>query len=135
MSKGPLTTSWIFNLHTEPHNFHLQDSLVSSSLVYNTSQGGKSIYRKVLSSGIIHISLIFLWLGGMCFHGAYFSNYTAWLMDPTGVFSCAQVVSSIVGQDILNAFVGGCFSAIRSTSGLFFAWRTMGICSVYGLKL
>ncbi|GFQ03512.1 photosystem i p700 chlorophyll a apoprotein a1, partial [Phtheirospermum japonicum] len=28
---------------------------------------------------------IFLWLSGMYFHGARFSNYEAWLSDPTHI--------------------------------------------------
>jgi photosystem I P700 chlorophyll a apoprotein A1 len=53
------------------------------------------------------------------FHGAKFSNYEAWLSDPTGIKPSAQVVWPIVGQEILNADVGGGFQGIQITSGLF----------------
>ncbi|KAI3912981.1 hypothetical protein MKW92_001627 [Papaver armeniacum] len=38
----------------------------------------------------------------MYFHGARFSNYEAWLSDPTHIRPSAQVVWPIVGQEILN---------------------------------
>jgi photosystem I P700 chlorophyll a apoprotein A1 len=40
------------------------------------------------------------------FHGAYFSNYTAWLMNPLQIKPSAQSVWPVVGQEILNADVG-----------------------------
>ena len=43
----------------------------------------------------------------MYFHGARFSNYEAWLSDPTHIKPSAQVVWPIVGQEILNGDVGG----------------------------
>ena len=45
----------------------------------------------------------------MHFHGAYFSNYSAWLANPTGIKPSQQVVWPIVGQEILNGDVGGGF--------------------------
>jgi photosystem I P700 chlorophyll a apoprotein A1 len=42
----------------------------------------------------------------MFFHGARFSNYENWLLDPTHVKPSAQVVWPIVGQEILNGDVG-----------------------------
>jgi len=45
----------------------------------------------------------------MAFHGARFSNYGAWLSDPTHIKPSAQVVWPIVGQEILNGDVGGGF--------------------------
>ncbi|CAN1200453.1 Photosystem I P700 chlorophyll a apoprotein A1, partial [Linum perenne] len=41
----------------------------------------------------------------MYFHGARFSNYEAWLSDPTHIRPSAQVVWPIVGQEILNGDV------------------------------
>ncbi|XBI71756.1 hypothetical protein VPH35_065885 [Triticum aestivum] len=38
----------------------------------------------------------------MYFHGARFSNYEAWLSDPTHIGPSAKVVWPIVGQEILN---------------------------------
>ncbi|KAL5645983.1 hypothetical protein ACJX0J_003439 [Zea mays] len=51
----------------------------------------------------------------MYFHGARFSNYEAWLSDPTHIGPSAQVVWPIVGQEILNGDVG--------------IWRASGITS------
>ncbi|KAL4639812.1 hypothetical protein ACB092_03G245000 [Castanea dentata] len=53
--------------------------------------------------------IIFLWLSGMYFRGARFSNYEAWLSDPTHIGPSAQVVWPIVGQEILNGDVGGAY--------------------------
>ncbi|KAK8925866.1 Photosystem I P700 chlorophyll a apoprotein A1 [Platanthera zijinensis] len=55
----------------------------------------------------------------MYFHGARFSNYEAWLSDPTHIAPSAQVVWPIVGQEILNGDVGGGFRGIQITSGFF----------------
>jgi photosystem I P700 chlorophyll a apoprotein A1 len=35
----------------------------------------------------------------MHFHGAYFSNYSAWLNDPVNIKQSSQVVWPIVGQE------------------------------------
>jgi photosystem I P700 chlorophyll a apoprotein A1 len=106
--------------------------------VYGSNSSGKyagSISRKILSTGISHIGVLALWLGGMAFHGAYFSNYTAWLVDPLHILPSAQVVSSLVGQDIINSDLGGSvFRGIHITSGLFSLWRTQGIISLGALK-
>ncbi|KAG5013008.1 hypothetical protein JHK86_025269 [Glycine max] len=37
------------------------------------------------------LSIIFLWLSGMYFHGARFFNYEAWLSDPTRIRPSAQI--------------------------------------------
>jgi photosystem I P700 chlorophyll a apoprotein A1 len=65
----------------------------------------------------------------MYFHGARFSNYEAWLSDPTHIKPSAQVVWPVVGQEILNGDVGGGFQGIQITSGLFQMWRSSGITS------
>ena len=65
----------------------------------------------------------------MHFHGAYFSNYSAWLTDPIGIKQSSQVVWPIVGQEILNADVGGNFQGVQTTSGWFQMWRAEGITS------
>ncbi|KAK8636185.1 hypothetical protein V6N13_004891 [Hibiscus sabdariffa] len=65
----------------------------------------------------------------MYFHGARFSNYEAWLSDPTHIGPSAQVVWPIVGQEILNGDVGGGFRGIQITSGFFQIWRASGITS------
>ncbi|MFS8015577.1 putative photosystem I [Helianthus anomalus] len=117
IAKGPETTTWIWNLHADAHDF---DSHTSDL---------EEISRKVFSAHFGQLSIIFLWLSGMYFHGARFSNYEAWLSDPTHIGPSAQVVWPIVGQEILNGDVGGGFRGIQITSGLFQLWRASGITS------
>ncbi|KAJ1681519.1 hypothetical protein LUZ63_023256 [Rhynchospora breviuscula] len=115
IAKGPDTTTWIWNLHADAHDF---DSHTSDL---------EEISRKVFSAHFGQLSIIFLWLSGMYFHGARFSNYEAWLSDPTHIGPSAQVVWPIVGQEILNGDVGGGFRGIQITSGFFQIWRASGI--------
>jgi photosystem I P700 chlorophyll a apoprotein A1 len=122
LSKGAKTTTWIWNLHSGAHDFWMQ----SGSPALMT--------RKVFSSGLAHLSLVFFWLGGMHFHAAYFANTSAWNKDPKHCLPSAQTVSSLVGQDILNSDVGGYFQGINITSGFFQLWRSQGIVSEIHLK-
>jgi photosystem I P700 chlorophyll a apoprotein A1 len=115
LAKGPKTTTWIWNLHADAHDFDLQ----SKSL--------EDVSRKIFSAHFGQLAIIFLWIGGMHFHGAYFSNYTAWLMNPLQIKPSAQSVWPIVGQEILNADVGGNFQGIQITSGFFQIWRAEGV--------
>ncbi|KAL5641908.1 hypothetical protein ACJX0J_004450 [Zea mays] len=115
IAKGPDTTTWIWNLHADAHDF---DSHTGDL---------EEISRKVFSAHFGQLSIIFLWLSGMYFHGARFSNYEAWLSDPTHIGPSAQVVWPIVGQEILNGDVGGGFRGIQITSGFFQIWRASGI--------
>jgi len=115
LAKGPKTTTWIWNLHADAHDFDLQ----SKSL--------EEISRKIFSAHFGQLSIIFLWLSGMHFHGAYFSNYTSWLLNPTKIKPSAQSVWPVVGQEILNADVGGNFQGIQITSGFFQIWRAEGV--------
>ena len=115
LAKGPKTTTWIWNLHADAHDFDSQ----TNSL--------EDISRKIFSAHFGQLSLIFLWISGMWFHGARFSNYSAWLASPTTIKPSSQVVWPIVGQEILNADVGGGFSGVQVTSGWFEMWRACGI--------
>ena len=115
LAKGPKTTTWIWNLHADAHDFDSQ----TKSL--------EDISRKIFSAHFGQLSIIFLWLSGMHFHGAYFSNYTAWLMNPLQIKPSSQSVWPVVGQEILNADVGGNFQGIQITSGWFQIWRAEGI--------
>jgi photosystem I P700 chlorophyll a apoprotein A1 len=117
LAKGPKTTTWIWNLHADAHDF---DSHTNSL---------EDVSRKIFSAHFGQLSLIFLWISGMHFHGAYFSNYSAWLANPTVIKPSAQVVWPIVGQEILNGDVGGNFQGIQITSGFFQLWRSEGITS------
>ena len=115
LAKGPKTTTWIWNLHADAHDFDIQ----TKSL--------EDVSRKIFSAHFGQLSIIFLWLSGMHFHGAYFSNYTAWLVNPLQIKPSAQSVYPIVGQEILNADVGGNFQGIQITSGFFQIWRAEGV--------
>ncbi|PSN08490.1 photosystem I core protein PsaA, partial [filamentous cyanobacterium CCT1] len=121
LAKGPKTTTWIWNLHADAHDF---DSHTSDL---------EDISRKIFSAHFGHLAVIFIWLSGMYFHGAKFSNYEAWLTNPTGIKPSAQVVWPIFGQEILNADVGGGFHGIQITSGLFQWWRANGITNSFQL--
>ena len=133
LSKGPQTTTWVWHLHNDAHDYH--------------SSG-----RKVFSSNLAHLSLVFFWITGMQIHGAYFSNYTSWLKDPklkdhyliriVFVFDpklkdpkhylpCAHLVWSLIGQDILNSDT---VQGISITSGLFQLWREQGFINIIHLK-
>jgi photosystem I P700 chlorophyll a apoprotein A1 len=115
LAKGPKTTTWIWNLHADAHDFDIQ----TKSL--------EEVSRKIFSAHFGQLAIIFLWLSGMHFHGAYFSNYTAWLTNPLQIKPSAQSVYRIVGQEILNADVGGNFQGIQITSGFFQIWRSQGV--------
>mmetsp|Transcript_34447 Transcript_34447/g.135535 ORF Transcript_34447/g.135535 Transcript_34447/m.135535 type:complete len:752 (-) Transcript_34447:2231-4486(-) len=115
LAKGPKTTTWIWNLHADAHDFDSQ----TSSL--------EDVSRKIFSAHFGQLAIIFLWISGMYFHGARFSNYVAWLSNPATIKPSAQVVWPVVGQEILNADVGGGFQGIQITSGFFQLWRASGI--------
>lgn len=121
LAKGPKTTTWIWNLHADAHDF---DSHTSSL---------EEVSRKIFSAHFGQLAIMFLWLSGMYFHGARFSNYTAWLSNPTNIKPSAQIVWPIVGQEILNADVGGGFQGIQITSGFFQLWRASGITAEFEL--
>nr|YP_009391475.1 photosystem I P700 apoprotein A1 [Platysiphonia delicata]ARW59619.1 photosystem I P700 apoprotein A1 [Platysiphonia delicata] len=121
LAKGPTTTTWIWNLHADAHDF---DSHTNSL---------EDISRKIFSAHFGQLSIIFLWLSGMYFHGAKFSNYVAWLNNPTLIKPSAQVVWPIVGQQILNGDVGGGFQGVQITSGFFQLWRASGITTEFEL--
>jgi photosystem I P700 chlorophyll a apoprotein A1 len=117
LAKGPSTTTWIWNLHSDAHDFDVQTSDL------------QEISRKVFSAHFGQIGIILIWLSGIYFHGARFSNYEAWLIDSTHIKPRAQVVWPIVGQEILNGDVGAGYQGVQITSGLFQIWRASGITS------
>lgn len=121
LARGPKTTTWIWNLHALAHDF---DSHTSDL---------EDVSRKIFSAHFGHLAVVFIWLSGMYFHGAKFSNYEAWLTNPTVIKPSAQVVWPIVGQEILNADVGGGFHGIQITSGLFYLWRASGFTNSFQL--
>ena len=115
LAKGPKTTTWIWNLHADAHDFDSQ----TSSL--------EDISRKIFSAHFGQLAIIFIWVSQAYFHGARFSNYSAWLSNPTTVKTSAQVVGPVVGQEVLNGDVGGGFAGVQITSGWFHIWRASGI--------
>ncbi|MBH8574653.1 photosystem I core protein PsaA [Nostocaceae cyanobacterium CENA369] len=121
LARGPKTTTWIWNLHALAHDFDTHTSDL------------EDISRKIFAAHFGHLAVVTIWLSGMIFHGAKFSNYEAWLTDPLNVKPSAQVVWPIVGQDILNGDVGGGFHGIQITSGLFQVWRGWGITNSFQL--
>lgn len=121
LAKGPKTTTWIWNLHANAHDFDSQTSDL------------EDVSRKIFSAHFGHLAVVFVWLSGMYFHGAKFSNYEGWLADPTHIKPSAQVVWPIVGQGILNGDMGGGFHGIQITSGLFYMWRAAGFTDSYQL--
>jgi len=121
LAKGPKTTTWIWNLHANAHDFDSQTSDL------------EDVSRKIFSAHFGHLAVVFVWLSGMYYHGAKFSNYEGWLADPTHIKPSAQVVWPIVGQGILNGDVGGGFHGIQITSGLFYMWRAAGFTDSYQL--
>ena len=126
LSKGPSTTTWIWNLHADAHDF---DSHTTDL---------EDISRKVFSAHFGQLAIIEIWLSGMFFHGARFSNYENWVIDPINIKPSAQVVWPVVGQEILNGDVGGNFQGVQITSGLFQVWRASGITSevqLYGTAI
>nr|YP_009391885.1 photosystem I P700 apoprotein A1 [Acrosorium ciliolatum]ARW60029.1 photosystem I P700 apoprotein A1 [Acrosorium ciliolatum] len=121
LAKGPSTTTWIWNLHADAHDF---DSHTNSL---------EEVSRKIFSAHFGQLAIIFLWLSGMYFHGARFSNYIAWLNNPTLIKPSAQIVWPIVGQEILNGDVGGGMQGVQITSGFFQLWRSSGITTEFEL--
>jgi photosystem I P700 chlorophyll a apoprotein A1 len=121
LARGPKTTTWIWNLHADAHDFDSQTSDL------------EDVSRKIFSAHFGHLAVVFVWLSGMYFHGAKFSNYEGWLADPTHIKPSAQVVWPIVGQGILNGDVGGGFHGIQITSGFFYLWRAAGFTDSYQL--
>jgi photosystem I P700 chlorophyll a apoprotein A1 len=127
LSKGPKTTTWIFNLHADAHDFHILKG------------------PHIFSSNLAHLSLVFFWITGMHFHGAYFSNYDICLKDPKHYLPTAHLVWSLL-QDILNSDISQLISGIRITSGIallqdihitsgiFQLWRSEGIITQIHLK-
>jgi photosystem I P700 chlorophyll a apoprotein A1 len=89
------------NLHADAHDFDAHTTDL------------EDISRKVLVL-TSQLGIIFIWLSGMYFHGARFSNYEAWLSDPTHIAKCSSCWP-IVGQEILNGDVGGGFQGIQIT--------------------
>lgn len=121
LARGPKTTTWIWNLHADAHDFDTHTSDL------------QDVSRKIFSAHFGHLAVVFVWLSGMYFHGARFSNFSSWMSDPVHINPSAQVVWPLVGQDILNADMGDGFRGIQITSGLFQMWRGEGFTNEFQL--
>jgi photosystem I P700 chlorophyll a apoprotein A1 len=134
LSKGAKTTSPIWNLHSDAHDFDITNSLVSSCVPYRRQLSFLNTTRKVFSSNLAHLSLVFIYMSQMHFHGAYFSNNSIWNKDPSHYLPSAHLVWSLIGQDILNSDIGRYFQGIHITSATFGLWRSTGIVTQIHLK-
>merc|ERR1712187_997891 len=132
IAKGSLqtTTVWIWALHADAHDF----AAGSKTTSYGGGGDKYELSRKVFSSNLAHLSVVLFWISGMHFHGAYFSNYTAWIKEPFGISPTSQYVWEVVSQGALNAELGGFSTVLYITSGLFNIWITQGIISLNTLK-
>jgi photosystem I P700 chlorophyll a apoprotein A1 len=86
LARGPKTTTWIWDLHALAHDFEVQTS------------DREDIARKIFAAHFGHLAVVFVWVSGMFFHGALFSNYMAWVVNPTAIKPSAQVVWPVFGQ-------------------------------------
>jgi photosystem I P700 chlorophyll a apoprotein A1 len=133
LSKGVKTTTWIWNLHSSAHDFECAVPSVASQC---HTQGGR-LARKVFSSNIAHLGLLFFFLSGIHFHGAYFSNYCAWSKDARHSLPGVLLFSATTSfgpQDVLNSDIGGYFQGVHITGGIFQLWRGEGIVTQVDLK-
>jgi photosystem I P700 chlorophyll a apoprotein A1 len=135
---GNSATKWYWNLHALSHdfdthsvvsNYRTQTCVVQHKEYRIWERNIQNISRKVFRAHFGQLGIIFLWLSGMYYHGASFSNYVVWLKDPVHIKPSRQLVWPIVGQEILNGDVGGGCQGIQITSGLFQIWRGRGITS------
>lgn len=122
MFKALCSTTWVWYLHSNAHDYEL--ILISQ----------QTTLSKVFCSNLAHLSLVFFWFTGMHLHGAYFSSYHCWLKDPKYSFPSAQSIWYFIGQDILNTKIGIYFQGVHITSGLFQLWRSEGIITNLALK-
>ena len=117
LKKGPETTTWIWNLHANAHDF---DSHTSDL---------QEVSRKIFAAHFGHLGVIFIWMSGFFFHSAKFSNYSGWLADPLHTHPSALQVWDVFGQGTLNGDMGNGFMGQQITSGLFHMYRAWGITS------
>ena len=124
LAKGPKTTTWIWNLHADAHDFDSQ----TNSL--------EDISRKIFSAHFGQLSLIFLWISGMWFHGARFSNYSAWLASPTTIKPSSQVdVKYLFIRDVYLDFglVRALFTQKNIFGFLLIFLRCINNCHFFGI--
>lgn len=108
------TSLWI--LHADAHDF----GTANSSLDRVTSM--------IFSSHFGHLAIISSWFSALFFAGARFSNYDAWVHDPSSIRPTAQIVYS--GSTLLSDPFNGpttYFKGISISSGVYSCWFSAGI--------
>jgi photosystem I P700 chlorophyll a apoprotein A1 len=121
LSKGPLSTSWIWSLHVDSH-----------TLIFLTTFIRGTHLRKILLAGFAHLGLATCWLSGLCFSGAYLSNFTFWVLSPALLAPCSNAIFSLFGQDILHSLD---FRGSYISSAIYQVWLCSGIISSTSLKV
>ena len=67
LARGPKTTTWIWDLHADAHDFDTHTSDL------------EDISRKIFSAHFGHLAIVFVWLSGMYFHGlAFLTSLPGW---------------------------------------------------------
>merc|ERR1712060_479215 len=127
-----ITTIWIWALHADVHDFI---GLLKIILLSTTNKTKHELLRKVFSSNLAHLSVLLIWISGMYFHRAYFSNYLRWIKEPFAISPTSQYVWEVVSQGAINAELGGFSQGLYITSGLFNVWITQGIININTLKV
>ena len=127
LSKGYQSTTWIWDLHADAHDFETQSS--GYGVLKSTT-----VTRKLLAVNIAHMAIVLVWLSGMLFHSAYSSNLMSWLVHPLSVIPSSGVLYSVLGQEILNQDLGLEYQGLPMTSGFYPLWLAHGIVS-YGTLL
>lgn len=133
LSKGAKSTSWIWNLHSDAHDFEY--TMLFCVYINRTLKG--RLTRKVFSSNIAHLSLLFFFLSGIHFHGGYFSNHYTWNIDAIDYLAGVLLLSTNASFDLqkmINSDLGSYYQGIDVTCGIFQLWRGEGIMSLVDLK-
>ena len=83
LKKGQTTTTWIWNSHSFPHAFIIQDNDITLRKYYQQAY---------------HTSLLYFQFSGISSHGAYFSNYLSWINNFTDSLPSSHIVWTITNQ-------------------------------------
>ncbi|PHT34259.1 Photosystem I chlorophyll a apoprotein A1 [Capsicum baccatum] len=115
IAKGLDTTTWIWNLHVDAHDFNSHTIDL------------QEISQKLFSAYFGQLSIIFLWLSGIYFHGAHFSNYEAWLSDPTHIEPSAQIWRAFGITSELQVYCTTIGALVFATLMLFAGFHSFGL--------
>jgi photosystem I P700 chlorophyll a apoprotein A1 len=123
--KGPKTTTSIWNLHADAHDFDMEDSALLRG-------------AKVFSSNIAHLSLVFSFLAGVHFYGAYFSNFVATLEVGGGYPLCRVSAGGLWagygGSPHATAALGYAVEGTLTAQCMGNLWRSAGIMGTLDLR-